>query len=537
MKSKSAAHRKNQRGIAMVVVMIALFLLAAIGAGLMFMADTENSINSNYRDSQKAYFAARAGAEDVRALLAPGGTLNTSAMNLAMPNSTGTGIIYVLNPLGSETVTPSGTASNNTVATNPYLDDEFCQEQYANLVTTITPVTVGPCSGSTHVITHTSYYTTATLSTTDSGLNSSNSGSDALAFKWVRINNKQNYMAQFNQNVDGTTPSSTNKGLQVCWNGFNETSISSGSCTNQFPMQMEPVWQVTSLAVTRPIGNNPGSRRLIQMEVANTPPVSAPAPLAAQAPIKVQGSFTANAYNACKCLPNGARRGVSGGAVPDPSCVAPTTAVYSAQTITDSGSGSLNATGANGNTGTNALSQDQPWPYNVSEMISAYAGAPGTVNVTGPPYNMTCGSSGCGKVTGKSGITFGTYPTGGYPAPQPAGGTGLATGQSPQTTYFPGSVEFNADVNGAGIMVINGDLTVDGGFNFYGLVLVSGHIKYSGGGSQKVNVYGAILAGEDISDDTDTVGGSFSFYYDACALNQLNTNSPPRLLASHELMY
>ena len=552
MKSKSAARRKNQQGIAMIVAMFALLLLAAIGTGLMFMADTENSINSNYRDSQKGYFAARAGAENVRALLypstivnsvvVPGGTLNSAALGLKMPNSSGTGIMYVLNPLNGETISPIGTGSNPSVTTNPYLDDEFCKEQYAALVGTITPVTAGPCSGSTHVITSASYYSTATLSATDSGRNSSNNGSDALAFKWVRITNKQNYMPTYNQNVDGTTPSTTNKGLQVCWNGFTETSIqpptfTGNPCEGQ-PMQMEPVWLITALAVTQPIGNNPGSRRVIQMEVANTPPVTAPAPLAAQAPITVKGKFNSNAYDACLCNTDGTLRHGSL-STPDTQCVANTVAVYSSQAVNDNGSGALTAVAANGNTGDSAMSGNQPWPFPVTQMITAYANAPGTVNVTIPAYGYSCSSGSC---SGGSSNIFGSYPNTGYPALPPTSGNVSFpnNGQynnGPQTTYFPGSVHLTADASGSGILVINGDLTVDGGFNFYGLVLVQGHIKFAGGGSQKVNVFGAILAGEDVADDTDTAGGSFNFNYDLCALNQQKTTSPPRLLASHEMMY
>ncbi len=96
MNGKTTKRLKSQRGIAMMVALLALLLLAAIGMGLMFMADTENSVNNNYRDSQKAYFAARAGAENVRLLLANGGSLNASATNLTMPSSVvNTGMIYV----------------------------------------------------------------------------------------------------------------------------------------------------------------------------------------------------------------------------------------------------------------------------------------------------------------------------------------------------------------------------------------------------------------------------------------------------------
>src|SRR5215472_16100154 len=108
MKRMTKTHLQNQRGVAMIVALLCLVLLAAIGVALMFMADTENSVNNNYRDSQKAYFAARAGAESVRLQLASGGSLNGQAMGLTMPLATsGTGMLYVKNPLPGESIDPT----------------------------------------------------------------------------------------------------------------------------------------------------------------------------------------------------------------------------------------------------------------------------------------------------------------------------------------------------------------------------------------------------------------------------------------------
>jgi len=130
MNTRIKAHRKHERGIAMIVALLSLVLLAAIGMALMFMADTENSVNNNYKDSQKAYFAARAGAEEVRMQLISTGALNTAANNLTMPLSTaGTGIIYVKNPTAGEPIDPT-TGTGNTISANPYLDDQLCWEKY-----------------------------------------------------------------------------------------------------------------------------------------------------------------------------------------------------------------------------------------------------------------------------------------------------------------------------------------------------------------------------------------------------------------------
>src|SRR5215510_6543471 len=132
MNVKTKTHLKQERGIAMLVALLALLLLSAIGMGLMFMADTENSVNNNYRDAQKAYFAARAGAEDVRLQLSGTGPLNAQATALTMPvavNPPGkTGMIYVINPTNGENIDPT-----TATVSNPYLDDQLCWEGYAGM--------------------------------------------------------------------------------------------------------------------------------------------------------------------------------------------------------------------------------------------------------------------------------------------------------------------------------------------------------------------------------------------------------------------
>src|SRR5215469_16128315 len=123
MSPKTKTHLQKQRGVAMIVALLCLVLLAAIGTGLMFMSDTENSVNNNYRDSQKAYFAARAGAEDARLLLITDATLNANAM--ALNTNSPFQMIYLKNPTSGEAIDPT-TAAGSTLATNPYLDDQLC---------------------------------------------------------------------------------------------------------------------------------------------------------------------------------------------------------------------------------------------------------------------------------------------------------------------------------------------------------------------------------------------------------------------------
>ena len=250
MKIQRANRLKKQKGVALIVALLAMVLLAAIGIGLMFMADTENSINNNYRDAQKAYFAARAGAENVRLLLAPGGPLNAPALGLTMPSSASTtGVIYVMDPASAtEVIDPK---SGPTVTANPNLDDELCQEQFVSLGIAAMQ---GPCAGVGHLPPQTNYFTSpTTLTTTDiPGLN----GANALAFKWVRVTNKQNLMGLQGQFVSLAAGFSV--GQQICWNGTQEVPLPAGtlSCGAMTP-QANPVWLLTSLAVTPNLGQNP----------------------------------------------------------------------------------------------------------------------------------------------------------------------------------------------------------------------------------------------------------------------------------------
>jgi hypothetical protein len=528
MNRKSSKQLKSQRGIAMMVAMLALLLLAAIGMGLMFMADTENSVNNNYRDSQKAYFAARAGAEQARLLLASNTAVHDKAFNMdgSMPSAlSNTGMFYLLNPTGTEKVDPTTVTANNL-----YLDDQLCWEKYAFL-TTITAGT-GPCGSNNQqgqLLSNNASFTTATMPAPGSG------ASDALPFKWVRVTNKQNLIGPLNESVS----SAATPGQQVCWDGSKEVVILAGqTCGGQTPITM-PVWEITSLAVTPKLGQNPGSRRIVQMEVAFNPPLIPPAPISTQAPVNLQGSFILNAYDNCSCPCTTAT------ACAATKCTS-AHAVFTENGVSVNGGAgtTLTSYGSDPTQGTQttpgpSVQQVNPWPnsLNINNLISQYkAGATspnwsssctGTTNFTSdPPSYLNCGT--------QTNQQFGTYPSG-LPT-EPASGSYTSV-----TEYIPGSVKLTAAASGSGILIIDGDLEVNGGLNWYGLILVRGKVSFTGGAGQNVNLYGSILAGQDVNatdqSQTDTFGGSINFHYDVCALKNLGQGSPPKLLATHEIMY
>ncbi|RLB66946.1 MAG: hypothetical protein DRH08_04910 [Deltaproteobacteria bacterium] len=69
-----------------------------------------------------------------------------------------------------------------------------------------------------------------------------------------------------------------------------------------------------------------------------------------------------------------------------------------------------------------------------------------------------------------------------------------------------------SNINGYGNLIIEGDLTLGGGFTWTGLVVVTGTITFNGGGSG-VNIIGAVMSG-----DTVTLNGGLEIYYDSCAV-------------------
>ena len=52
--------------MALVAVMLALLLVTAIAAGIIILTNTETNTSSNFKDEQRAFFAAKAGIEEAR---------------------------------------------------------------------------------------------------------------------------------------------------------------------------------------------------------------------------------------------------------------------------------------------------------------------------------------------------------------------------------------------------------------------------------------------------------------------------------------
>jgi hypothetical protein len=454
-----------------------------------------------------------------------------------MPSSgNANGVMYVKNPGVSETTSQIDPTAGpgSTLAANPYLDNELCQEQFVSLGLNHTARVA--CSQAGELPTSSSYFSVPTL---PAGSIPNSGQANALSFKWVRITNKQNLMGLLSQTTPSKVDPTRADGAQICWDGTREVAITSGTCLSQ-PVDMRPVWLLTSLGMLPAVGNISGSRRILQMELALSPAIMPPATITTQAPVNLQGSFILNAYDNCTCTCTTTGTGSNttttcGGA----SCNGSHHAVYTAGTVgTTGGAGqTITSFGANPS-GTASVQNVSPWPYDTNSLIEQFKNQAQSASTS--PWNYSCSGTSnfsaipavyknCGT---QSNQTFGTYPTGLPSSP---------SGSVPATVYIPGSVKLTSAATGSGVLVVDGDLEVNGGLNFYGLVLVRGKVSFTGGAGQGVNLYGAILAGEDVNAtdqaQTDTFGGSINFHYDSCALSQSNSSAPPKVLATHEITY
>ena len=83
-------------------------------------------------------------------------------------------------------------------------------------------------------------------------------------------------------------------------------------------------------------------------------------------------------------------------------------------------------------------------------------------------------------------------------------------------------IQLSGGVSGCGILLIKGDLIAHGDFSWYGTVLVSGSVLFTGGGNK--NVTGALLAGG--SADADVIGGNSNIVYCSSAITDQTENRP-----------
>jgi hypothetical protein len=91
----------------------------------------------------------------------------------------------------------------------------------------------------------------------------------------------------------------------------------------------------------------------------------------------------------------------------------------------------------------------------------------------------------------------------------------------PCGTYFPiihltGNTQING-VQGQGILLVDGTLTIQGSWDFFGITIIQGDLITAGGGNADAHFWGGVMAkNADLS--TQTIGGHATLNYSSCAI-------------------
>lgn len=97
---------------------------------------------------------------------------------------------------------------------------------------------------------------------------------------------------------------------------------------------------------------------------------------------------------------------------------------------------------------------------------------------------------------------------------------------APCSNYFPiiyvpganGSTTLNG-TQGQGILLIDGDLTVQGSYEWFGIVIVRGSLKTAGGGSTDAHFWGGVMA-QNADLDLQNLSGKATLNFSKCAILQ-----------------
>jgi len=101
-------------------------------------------------------------------------------------------------------------------------------------------------------------------------------------------------------------------------------------------------------------------------------------------------------------------------------------------------------------------------------------------------------------------------------------GDGLNRG-APCGNYFPiihvtGDIVLNG-IQGQGILLVDGDLEVQGSYEFYGVTIVRGQLKTAGGGATDAHFWGGVMA-QNVSLEFQNLSGKATLNYSKCAIVQ-----------------
>ena len=250
-------------------------------------------------------------------------------------------------------------------------------------------------------------------------------------------------------------------------------------------------------------GNVEGSTKTVQLEVTRVPPITVKGALYSGTSSNIQGNVAVNGNDSCEGtdMPGIATPQANNEADPDDPVSAPPEAV--------TGSGEDDPDVSYGVTPSinvqsiaDILKKSPDFSYSVNSATHSASTTPGPGDGWGTPdlaaIPPTCSS--CNIVH---------YDTDGT------------------------SISFSGNIAGCGILVVEGDLDISGGFEWYGTIIVTGSFRFTGGAGDK-NIMGAVISGG--STDGDFVGGNVNIDYCSTATESQTQNHALPILSWKEVL-
>ena len=513
----------------LLLALIALLLISAIGAALLFMSTSESTIVGSQRVTARAFYAAVAGLEEARYRMLPANQATgvpPLGLNYTNPEAVITGtspIIPCTGPVAPPVAEQAGTlVPCNTVSVVAY---PVRPENVLYILNTA-PGPPGSVPG------------TPASPTNDplllneipfpivnfTGSIQPGAGTNAsIPWSWVRINLKTERSSGEDLDLNGTTADDEpifyyntrqyrltdllawdHTVLPTPWGPLPPPNTARPCMAT---VCATPVYLLTAFAT---VPANVPTGRIVRAEVAALPAFAINAAILSQPPIGVSGSSQYYGYDQCDPDCAGAPP-----LIPPPTC----NQVVPLQSAAAAGSG-ISGNSANtyppppcpppsvARSGA-CIQESAPFNYNINDIITMLR--PLASNQVAPGLY--------------SGLAMGGFPFG-----DPVNGVGA----NPLITYVPGDLKCTAGCSGAGILIVDGNLDFNASMQFYGVIIARGNVTVLGGGSPSTgcNIYGALLTAGTV--DT-TVGGSICFKYNTCAQRNMFMNRPFMQLAFREI--
>ena len=457
-KRKGSATANNQNGIVLILSLVFLCILALLGSTAVVLTTTDMKIGGNYKSSTQAFSAAQAGIAEARLRLKGSNTVS------GYVGDTGT----TADPLWSAYILTSGTWTT--------ADDLEYNNNYLNYFPSCTSFTS----------------TTASVNTLQSTV-------DVDYF--VKIKHKREYEAEQAGHTTATphyADGDGNLGVNpisaagsIVYYGDDPTTVNDKRWVYFTTAGNPTTREARPFEIVRSYGQSNGSLAVVEVEIKRVP-----LNIGVEAPLYTKGNL---AGNGSALYIDGRDQAGTGGAVDCGGVVSPDLPpVYQYDDPSDSDTPAFALNGADAED-----LQGPGYPYALDGSEEAFRG-PKDIPIS--EYVTAMGLPGSATeiiLADQNGATYG------------ADGNGNSA-----ICYSNTSNPYNvqglklSNVTGYGILAVEGDLEMGGGFNWNGLVLCTGTLTFNGGGSG-VNINGAVLA-----EQTVTINGGVDIRYDSCYIQE-----------------